>query len=385
MPNERGSLRRRIVLALLWVCTLGCSDSGSSLLGPRSRNGQDSGATVPAPAVVTGCATFEVRLAAGVATAQPIATQDCGPVHPVLLAAPAYDSVQHTVTLSVGIENHGRLRLHTPAALRIEQRDVATLSAAATPGAVRLVDADSHDQSGYRWTVASVRPKTGQAVAAYLPPRGKSATPRTISIAVASGVTDLKVTLHAQATIVYAIAPKAARSTSERELQISQANVLPRSELAGRATRDALWLTFRPDATLDERQEALEAVDGVVIGGSILGAPNRYYIRIPVAKSSGKEPLLHAIQTLRALPQVRFATPDLQQDISTQYLRPKDQGDFASWVLDPSKAAKSNWGEEAVSAPLAWGCSTGDASRQALAIVDHNRLNRPGFIGDSVS
>lgn len=331
MIKDGLSPRRRILLGLLWLCVLGCSDTDTSLVGPRSPTAQDTQVVVPPPGQVAGCVMLQLHVAAK-ATAAPIAAPDCGPVQPVVLAT-TYDSLQRTLILSVAIENHGRLRLHTPSAIRINQGDV--------PATIQLFGADGHDATGYRWAVASMVPKGGQGplAATYLPPGARSDTSRTVTIAVPKGVTNVRVTLRAQATIVYGISLRAPKGTPQREFDISGDNVLPRSQLAGGATRDALWLTFKPNATLDEREEALEAVDGTVVGGSILGSPNRYYVRIPVPSKSDKQPLMRAIRTLSRLPQVRFATLDLHSDINAEYLRPKDASAFASWVLARSAPA----------------------------------------------
>jgi subtilisin family serine protease len=68
------------------------------------------------------------------------------------------------------------------------------------------------------------------------------------------------------------------------------------------------------------------------------------------------------------LPQVRRATPHLQVDLN--YQAPKDGTSWQAWKLLASAADGQNWGPEGIGAPLAWGCTTGDASTR-IGVVDN--------------
>jgi hypothetical protein len=88
-------------------------------------------------------------------------------------------------------------------------------------------------------------------------------------------------------------------------------------------TRNTFWLLFRPGATAEQRQAAIEAVDGMVVGGAVRGSGNRYpppsgphmlryyYLRFPANPDSGAAPLERAIRTLALLPQVQDVRPDV--------------------------------------------------------------------------
>jgi len=80
-------------------------------------------------------------------------------------------------------------------------------------------------------------------------------------------------------------------------------------EWAAPFARNLILLTFREDASQAQRQQAVDAVGGVVIGGTPAGRGGFYYVRI---KDDGtSRPLFRATAQLRAMPQVDLASPDL--------------------------------------------------------------------------
>ena len=83
--------------------------------------------------------------------------------------------------------------------------------------------------------------------------------------------------------------------------------------LRGTWIRNVVEVTFRPTATLAQRQAAIDLVNGEVVGGIPLGGAEKYYIvRIPYALAPGDSvsgPVLRAGATLRALPFIESAWP----------------------------------------------------------------------------
>ena len=67
-------------------------------------------------------------------------------------------------------------------------------------------------------------------------------------------------------------------------------------------------------ATLDQRQAALDAIDGIVIGGMSLGAPNDYYVQLP--PSGDVQSLIAAIRKVRVMPGVRAANINILNNIT---------------------------------------------------------------------
>jgi hypothetical protein len=67
---------------------------------------------------------------------------------------------------------------------------------------------------------------------------------------------------------------------------------------------------FRSDATPEQRQAAIDAVSGVVVGGMLRGQDRYYYVRIAANPDSGAAPLVRALRTLAPLPGVQDVMPD---------------------------------------------------------------------------
>ena len=151
-------------------------------------------------------------------------------------------------------------------------------------------------------------------------------------------------------------------------------HVITDQGIPGRVVRDRVWLRFRASASADERQAAVDAVHGTVLGGVRLGSGGDgvYYVALTVPDDSGAAPLLNALATLKAMPQVRRAFVDDLDGPSATWLLPKDGTSFATWKLHPDSATGLNWGAEAIAAPLAWGCATGlaNGAPTGVGVVD---------------
>ena len=87
-------------------------------------------------------------------------------------------------------------------------------------------------------------------------------------------------------------------------------NLVTRDEMfTGPFPRDLIWVWFRDDASQRDRQEAITAIRGEVVGGFRYRPGGVYYVRI---KDDGTAAPLHrAISRLRQFSQVVEATPDL--------------------------------------------------------------------------
>lgn len=72
--------------------------------------------------------------------------------------------------------------------------------------------------------------------------------------------------------------------------------------------RNLIVLAFKEDATQSERQQAVDAVGGEVIGGEHVDRGGYYYVRI---RSDGTgEALFRAITKLKTFPKVDLASPE---------------------------------------------------------------------------
>jgi fervidolysin-like protein len=73
--------------------------------------------------------------------------------------------------------------------------------------------------------------------------------------------------------------------------------------------KNIVIVMFQERASRDEKQHAIDAVQGVVVGGVPLRKGGYYYIRIPDDGTS--RPLFRAIKKLKSFPQVELASPEL--------------------------------------------------------------------------
>ncbi|HEX6516115.1 MAG TPA: S8 family serine peptidase [Nocardioidaceae bacterium] len=124
---------------------------------------------------------------------------------------------------------------------------------------------------------------------------------------------------------------------------------------------------FKDGTSLADRQLAVAAVGGTVIGGTPMPDGEGYYYVLVPDDGSGTQ-LRQAVQKLQSLPQTRVAA--LQLRTQPAHLIPDDSANWRSWQLDPdSTHTGQNWALVAINAPMAWGCSTGDPATP-VGIVD---------------
>lgn len=132
--------------------------------------------------------------------------------------------------------------------------------------------------------------------------------------------------------------------------------------------KGVLSVQFDSGATQSEKQAAVAAVGGVVIGGHpLLYSEGFYYLAVP---DSGAGAQLHAAAaTLRALSQVM--TAELVYVGRTGIRRPNDGIGWraADWTPFDVDSATTNWAPIELQLPLAWGCETG-RSTVAIDVVD---------------
>jgi hypothetical protein len=87
--------------------------------------------------------------------------------------------------------------------------------------------------------------------------------------------------------------------------------VQPDEHRAHPYARNLLLVWFHAGATQPERQAAIDAVDGRLIGGTALTPGGIYSVLIKDDGTTG--PLWKAIEKLKALPQILNAHPDLPE------------------------------------------------------------------------
>jgi hypothetical protein len=283
-------------------------------------------AGVPPPAEKTGCTVLQVQVtpAAGIAV-QPIPGSSCGVVQPTLAGGATFDPTDRIARLPIALANGGIVQVHAPAALIARTGSLQIPGRPVGVGGLHFVatDAAPGDSTGsgvgvQRWSYDRLlqRPGTPSTIASdgeVVLPGGTTSATRTIAVAVPPGVTSFRLTLTAIGTNVLTVPAEAPDRVPADELEDSwsSANVLsgdPR--FGGRVVRNKLWLLFRQEATIEQRQAALDAVQGLVVGGKVIGRDHYYYVRIPAFPDSGGAPLARALRALAPLPQVQHVMPD---------------------------------------------------------------------------
>jgi len=318
---------------------------------------------VPPPITKTGCATFDVQITGSadvIVTLAPGAS--CGPITPVVAGAPSLDPSRRIVHVPIALHNGGEVELHAPASVVADIEGIKTTAAAPSlrpdtvptavspiafsprsplPGmpdpVLHSVGADVQRDSGRRkpaqarWSYDTLLhvPTGAQLTASdgsiVLPP-GATSMARSIDLVIPPGMTEVRFTLRGFGTYVLTVAARPPDTVPLDQLRDSRFpdNVItgdPR--FPGRVVRNKLWLLFRPTATAEQRQAAIEAINGIIVGGTVFGTGNRYpppsgphtlryyYVAFPAYPDSGAAPLARAIRTLAPLPQVQDVRPDV--------------------------------------------------------------------------
>ena len=364
------------MLVALAMCALACSDALSRITQPTRALSQDSSG-IPAPETVAGCASFEVQLHGGSVVVVSEPDTDCGPLTPVLAGRATYNVANSVLQLPIALRNDGRLRLHAPSFLGVARDSVVvnggggshvTLSVTPLEGG-DVVRGDSVHLN-YNATLPTSPHSSDKS--AFLAPHDTSLA-RTLLVTLPKGATSVVLRVRATGTYVFTVPVDAPTRSADSTLIAARAkaNILVRDPHFGyRVSRAWLWLSFTKSATKEDRQAAVDAVNGIVVGGMRLGSAHRYFVHVPVPTDSGGGPLARAIATLNKQAGVAHVDADYVDGPTAQYRRPADSaGVFTSWQLTPRTATGWNWAPEKDQAPLAWGCSTGSSSVW-VAVVD---------------
>jgi hypothetical protein len=152
-------------------------------------------------------------------------------------------------------------------------------------------------------------------------------------------------------------------SDSARALFAAPNLVMQHPRVSGPYPRHVVQVYFTAQSTPDQRQSAVDVVDGRVVGGDGL----YYYVLL---RNPSPDAIWWAHDRLVGLPQVRDVQP-LFVDYDLHYRRPNDGAGWqkTDWQIHPDSARGVNWAPEAIAMPGAWGCETG-SDTVTLAVVD---------------
>ncbi|NOT06915.1 MAG: hypothetical protein HOP28_01790 [Gemmatimonadales bacterium] len=146
----------------------------------------------------------------------------------------------------------------------------------------------------------------------------------------------------------------------------------------------ALVVTYVAGATVQQKQAAIDSIQGTVIGGAPWeGAADQgmYFVGVPTATTIAA--LQAAVTILSRQPVVRLASLILAS--VPHGARPDDGPGWqrADWIFNPDSSSGNNWAFEDVALPLAWGCETG-TSQVRVGIVDQT-FKAGGFVQNLVN
>jgi subtilisin family serine protease len=364
-------------MLLLTAATLLCACVDRDLVRPDSVDLRSSAAAA-GPVFERGCARFEVRVSGkDRIEVRAVDGESCGPIQPVISGTPTFDVTKRTVRLPVALENRGQRKVKAPAWLLGWEDSLMVVSA---PGLAQnkhtgkylgLVAPDSVAEAtdtllrGARiWKYDQHLADAGQpqTLAA-----GHRSMVRWVEVSVHPGVETFRVALHARArrasNPVPPIPPDSVPGWIEDSVRYSEKHYAP----------GVVEIGFRWGTSLKEKQDAIDAISGEVIGGERYepGADFEGIYYVQIDSDGSIEAIDQAVALLKEFPQVEYANAVVGTPGEELYLRPYDDPDWSQWQVQDTLADSENWGLEAISAPLAWGCEIGNTSAP-VAVVDRD-------------
>jgi hypothetical protein len=323
-----------------------------------------------------GCARFRIELSGrDRVSVSPADTAGCGPIRPAVDSA-TFDRTAGQVRLFVRLENAGTQAVRAPAGVYgWEDSLVVTAPAGLAPNGhtdryLAFISPDSAIGADAQANPGAVLWRFDGRLtginASELPP-GIRSEAREVVLAVHQGVQTLALVLRGQGRLARAPVPAIPPDSIPAGLYAESSVVRSADGSSPEFLRDVLLVMFTSEATTEDRTSALDLVSGDVIGGiRLTSTDGSYLVRVPAGGQY--DALERAASALRSLRHVRFAGPEFLA-ARPNYLTPTDGSGWDRWKVTPSEADGGNWGLEAIAAPLAWGCATGDSSTH-LGVVD---------------
>lgn len=375
MPPWKGHRPMLPLAGALALLCLSCSDRD-----PLRPEGGIQRQVSVTPTVEEGCARFEVWVSGrDRIEVRMLPDSSCGPLQPVLAGTPTFDVTRQRVRLPIALENRGQRKVKAPAWLLGWEDSLKVVSPAGLMGnrhtgeylsfispdsMVASTDSLLSDARIWKYDERLTTAGQPQVLGA-----GQRSAVRWIEMEVHPGVESFQATFRARARRAGNPVPMVPPDSIPARI-FDESNVVTNpSHWTGPILRNVIRVLFADRATQEQRQAAVDAINGEVIGGDhALPAPE-YLIQIP--DDGTDRPLFAALDTLDRFPQVVAAVPFELDAYGPAYQRPSDGANWRKWELSPDQAdgRRENWSLEAVAAPLAWGCETGD-TEIPVAVVD---------------
>ena len=317
---------------------------------------------VPVPnvdvSISDGCARFQVRFDAGGAPiVEPIYNTSSCPLNELRLlsdTAATFNATTGALRVAVVMENVGtdavvaRVKLRFNADSVIRRDANGTLVGGASN--IRGYQPDSSDATGRTafWWYDTFLAAVGQPQV--LMPGAKTRR-RWIEFRGTTWTAQVRPKLFATG-VEMAVVPAVAPDSVPRGL-MSDSNIVGDPDAPGvRYVRGIVGVLFKIGATQAQRQAAVAAVGGIVVGGSRAGGADGFYLVRLLSDTSVRAPKT-AGAVLRGLPQVDWAGEEIMT-ARPLHLRPHDAAGFQSWKVSTGggSAPGTTWALEDIAGPL---------------------------------
>ena len=335
-----------------------------------------------------GCTRFALKVVNGVASVEALYnTSRCATDQLQLLtdSAPTFNAATGTLRVPVVMKNLGTVTVVAPARIRFNADSSQFLNAqgqvvAGTPDivAANYDTANANGRSG-QWRYDQALAVSGQPQV--LAPNAVSRR-RWLEFTGTTWSQTIRIKLPTVATQVGSV-PAVAPDSVPTALIASLPTLV---DSAGRRIKAQLLVVlFHQAASQAARQAAVARVGGLVVGGQRSMQGDGWYI-VQVQSATTPTILLDLLEVLWSDPAVEVAGDwELGVPNDESWIKPNDGANWlkSSWQVGRLLAGGSNAALEQIDAPLAWGCSTGDASVK-LANVDVG-FNLPVDVASNVS
>lgn len=364
----RPLLRMHAMAALIVFAALLCQGCADRDVIGASRDAR-AAAQTRVSATLEGCARLEVAIGArGEVVVTPDTAVGCGPMIPVLAGPPTFDRPNRRLRIPLAVSNDGPARAREPFRLSAHGDSLRVLASRGLAenrhagDYVAFEGADSVADATAIWRISD-----SLATPGLLAPRERT-RPRWIDLRVHPGVHRLSVFFQASARRASPPVPLVAPDTFPSWIDDDSLEWRRTPQDEPEFLLHHFYVQFEEGAPIALREAAIEAVGGEVVGGYQFGLGEGWYL---VRISDGTiEGVLKAVGIVDHMPGVDAAFGVVLVPPAEGYLRPRDEpGTFDAWRLHADSADGANWGLEAIDAPMAWGCATGD-STVAVAVAD---------------
>ena len=345
------------ILRLVGLCLLGCMDGGRSLM-PRVRS-IEAALGVGGRSTLTGCAAFKIQIDTmhGTVTVDSVTVSGCGGmIRPVLDSTSSYKKSTRTVTLILAAKNTDSVGITAPTRLDGWRDSVSIIS----PTGLNNHGTTCGTQSGQCVTFSNADTTlTGNGsewrfdtlLAAHGLPQvlvgGGKSRHRAVQMTVKSNVLSFQITLRVKA--LEGAAVPALPPTSQPAWVLSDSNYAPPATgLPLGFARNVIHIIFKVGTSQAQRQQAVDQVGGVVVGGIPLTGGDGYY-DVAIPDSGQGVQLQAAVTSLRSLSQVDGASVIVRS--TTPYLRPHDGAGWQAWHSTPTARVASRIGHSSMLGP----------------------------------